>query len=296
MDNDQIGLFNGDDSNGDDDVNEQSPSVEEPIYDSKGLLVRPVKPHSLNKAHFVSRYANTVGNAMKNKFPIRWWVELFAGPGRLRFSDDIDDSDGSPLQALNIDNPFSGYIFVDKDEECVESLKQRTSGYSNVYIFRDDANSPQLIEKIIQTVPKRALLILYCDPQGLDLHFKTIRSFAENYKCLDLIINFPVPAINRYLRAGNEELAADVLNHRFPRKLISGKSRAEAGEAIREYFLDQLREFGFKHSRAVVVRSDLKDTPIYDLLFSSRKWRARELFDSANEIGPRGQRTMRFEE
>ncbi len=296
MDNDQIGLFDGDDSNGSDDVNEQRPSVEEPRYDSKGLLVRPVKRHSADKAHLVSRYANTVGNAMKSIFPNRWWVELFAGPGRLRFSGANEDSDGSPLQALEINYPFSGYIFVDSDRECVESLRKRTSDYSNVHILQGDANSDELIKQIMQIVPKRALLILYCDPQGLHLHFKTIRVFAENYKCLDLIINFPVPAIIRNLRAGNEELVADVLNHRVPSKLISRKSRAEAGEAIREHFLDQLREFSFRYSSAEVVRSDLKNAPIYDLLFVSRKPKAKELFDNANEIGPGGQRTMRFEE
>lgn len=49
------------------------------ISDERGLLARPIKPHSKEKAHYVSRYANTVSVAMAGKFEI-WWLEP---PGNL---------------------------------------------------------------------------------------------------------------------------------------------------------------------------------------------------------------------
>jgi hypothetical protein len=60
----------------------------------------------------------------KKPWPL-WWVELFAGPGRLYVRDTDTFVDGSPLEALSIRNRFRGYVFADLDRACVDSLRRR---------------------------------------------------------------------------------------------------------------------------------------------------------------------------
>jgi hypothetical protein len=48
-----------------------------------GLPVRPVKPHSAEKARMVSRDLGTVGRAMNRKWFKVHYLELYCGPGYL---------------------------------------------------------------------------------------------------------------------------------------------------------------------------------------------------------------------
>lgn len=66
-----------------------------------GDLARVVALHSLDKAHYAHYYADIVGTAMRDAYPGPLvWIELFAGPGRLRVKDLEQFFPGSPVQAV----------------------------------------------------------------------------------------------------------------------------------------------------------------------------------------------------
>jgi three-Cys-motif partner protein len=259
------------------------------------LLARVVALHSLDKAHYARYYADIVGRAMKTAYkgPLAW-VELFAGPGRLYVKDLEAFKPGSPVEAVNIKSPFDIYVFADLDPRCVGALRQRVGEREGVHVLKGDANAAALHDRILELVPRNALLVLYADPAGLDLHFETLRFFAERYQALDLLLNFPVPGIDRALSAGHEGKAALVLNHPQPVVLI-GPGSGRPGTSLRQWFERQLSTLGYSEFAAEIIRLHGKNVPLYDILLASRKSRAKQFFEEAQKRGPGGQTAMTFD-
>jgi len=257
-----------------------------------GLLARAVCLHSLDKAHYAHYYADIVGTGMKTAYPGPLaWVELFSGPGLLYVKDLAAFKAGSPLEALGIRDPFDIYVFADLDERCIGALDQRVGGRGHV--LRGNANSAKLHDRILSLVPRNALVVLYADPAGLDLHFDTLRFFADRYKHLDLLLNFPVPGIDRALSAGHEEKASRVLNHPAPIELI-GPGSGRPGTSLRQWFERQLGTLGYDQFEAQSIKLASKNVALYDLMLASREPRAKEFFREAIKRGPGGQYTLPF--
>lgn len=254
-----------------------------------GLYARQVCLHSLDKAHYARYYADIVGRAMKQAYPGPLaWVELFAGPGQLYVRDLAQLRPGSAVEAVSIREPFDFYFFADLDPRCAGSLDARVGGSSRVNVRCADANSPHLHDEIVSLIPKDALVVLYADPAGLDLHFETLEFFAKRYKHLDLLLNFPVPGIDRSLSAGEVEKAARVLNHRNPLELIGPASRRST-VSLRQWFQRQLAALDYDQFDAEIIRFHGNNSPMYDLMIASREPKAVEFFGEARKRGPGGQ-------
>lgn len=257
-----------------------------------GLPARKVCVHSLDKAHYAHYYADIVGTGMKTAYPGPLvWVELFAGPGTLYVKDMAAFKPGSPLEALGIRDPFDTYVFADLDDRCCDALEQRVAGRGHV--LKGDANSADLHDRIVSLVPRNALVVLYADPAGLDLKFNTLRFFAERYKHLDLLLNFPVPGIDRALSAGHGEKASEVLNHPAPLELI-GAGSGKPGASLRKWFQGQLGSLGYDQFEAVPIKLATKNVALYDLMLASRQGKAKQFFQEAIKRGPGGQYTFGF--
>jgi three-Cys-motif partner protein len=257
-----------------------------------GLWARKVCLHSRDKAHYTHYYADIVGTAMKTAFPGPLvWIELFSGPGMLYVKDTDKFEPGSPIEALDIRDPFDTYVFADLSPDCTDSLKRRVENRAEV--ISDNANSPALHDRILSLVPRNALVVLYADPAGLDLDFSTVKFFADRYPHLDLLLNFPVPGIDRALSAGQEAKAARVLNHPSPVELIGPGSGRPGTVSVREYYERQLRGLGYtEFPPAQVIRLHGKNAPLYDLMLASRNPRAKQFFMEAVRRSPGGQHAL----
>lgn len=262
------------------------------VRDDEGLYARLVHRHSARKAYYVGRYCDIVGKAMARQWPERWWIELFAGPGRLLEHETGRFLPGSPVGALNIEVPFTGYIFADLSDICVSCLGARTAGRDNVHVMHGDANDVGLLDAIAGIVPRNALAILYADPEGLDLHLETIRFFTARWPHLDLLLNLPTAGVVRYLRAGREERAVPVLGHTRPAELVQAPQGRHYGPDVRTFFQRQLEGMGYEHFRVEPILLEGRNVPIYDLLLASRHERAAHFFDAAVSIRPDGQRAL----
>jgi len=99
-----------------------------------GLFARLVHRHSARKAYSVRRYAEIVATAMAPHWPQIWWVELFAGPGRLKEVESDRFLPGSPIEALSIPSRFTGYVFADREgdagpAQCRTSSRMRPGAW-----------------------------------------------------------------------------------------------------------------------------------------------------------------------
>jgi len=251
-----------------------------------GLITRRIKPHSLQKSWLVTRYADIVSGGVARSWPVVW-VELFAGPGRLCL-DSHEFIDGSPLDALRVGTNFRQFIFSDIDPECVRALEDRARGRGQVDVLQGDANDRDLHDRIFRLIPDNAIVILYLDPEGLELQFSTIESFAARFKRrLDVLVNFSPNYIVRATMSGSFELPRSVL----------GRSRDDTDEfpttriSVQEAFHELLENVGLnrRDSRPVPIRQGVT---LYQVLIASRHERAIELFQKAALVQHSGQRAL----
>lgn len=255
-----------------------------------GLVARVVQSHSLDKAWYARRYADIVGRALSARFEL-WWVELFAGPGRLWVAPEHRFADGSPIDALTIPKPFRGYFFSDLDRACTRALAARTAGlHPNVHIATGSANDREIHRRVFELVPQTALVVLYLDPEGIDVNFETIEAFARFYPRIDLIVNFPAPGAARAVGAGHTGRVEALLGVDDPSGLAGDGAHSRGG--IRLAFAEQLDHLGLRYRAVTSVAQRRNRSPLYDLMVASRDPKSREFFEKASSVRLDGQRTL----
>src|SRR5262249_16688933 len=124
---------------------------------------------------------------------------------------DIDEViefvEGSPRVALDLPDPFSRYIFVERDPTRIAELKLLQSEYGSarhIEIREGDANS-ELRALVTSGIDWRShRCVVFLDPFGMQVPWATIAALGET-GAIEVIVNFPMGmAIQRLLvRSGN---------------------------------------------------------------------------------------------
>lgn len=147
---------------------------------------------------YAERYSIVLTNA-KRQFPFTHdYIDGFASAGVSRRRGTTDIVKGSVLRALDVVPPFDGYCFVELDPERYEILSRHVRHRDDVELFNGDANDV-LVETVFPRYTyrsgKRALCLL--DPYThKGLSWETIAT-AGRTKSIDLILHFPIMAMNR---------------------------------------------------------------------------------------------------
>lgn len=100
-----------------------------------------------DKLDFLERYIPAFVNATK-KARSRYYVDGFAGPGRNVIEGF--ERDGSPLIALNSDQPCTRYIFVERQRELHKQLLKHVAEHprrDQVVLRRGDFNT--LVDELL---------------------------------------------------------------------------------------------------------------------------------------------------
>ncbi len=147
-----------------------------------GLPLQEIKAHSLEKYRRHNYLASMFANGMKKKWPQRAYIGLYAGAGRARVEGTGEIVETTALSVIR--QPFTNYIFVDSDSECIDALERRVealqTGHAPKFI-RGDVNAQ--IGEIKNALPPYGpgnglLSFCFVDPFSAKLSFKTIRSLA----------------------------------------------------------------------------------------------------------------------
>src|ERR1700730_12001701 len=115
---------------------------------------------------YASAYS-TILAAQKSPSLYHVYIDAFAGAGAHLTKSTAEFILGSPLNALNIRPPFREYHLIDIEPEKIESLRELTERWDNVFSYQADCNTI-LLEKVFPRVKyenyRRGLCIL--DPYG----------------------------------------------------------------------------------------------------------------------------------
>jgi three-Cys-motif partner protein len=269
---------------------------------------RPVGPWAKTKLASLAAYLDYYTKRLKNQPWCRgtWFIDAFAGPGvspvrrsereqRLQDSfleeptdpetaDAIEFVKGSPRVALEVANPFTHYIFVEKDLARVAELTKLRAEFPqrNIDIRQGDANTE--IEAFLAGVRdwKSNKGVAFLDPFGMQLPWSTVEAIAKT-RGIEILLNFPWMGISRMLpRSGDVPPAwADTLDSAFgspewrelayerTTDLIGGTlvRRHDVGPRILEWFSGRLRA-AFGYASAAQLISNTRNTPLYYLIWA----------------------------
>jgi three-Cys-motif partner protein len=287
-----------------------------------------VGPWAKEKLEALGEYLNFYTTVLKKQG--HWlrgtiYFDAFAGPGLARvrstasqpehgsllISDTSPDEavieflKGSPRVALDIANPFTSYIFVERDSDRIadlRNLKQEYGHARNIDVQEDDANDALLawLAGSIDWRTHRAVVFL--DPFGMQVPWSTIEALART-GAIEVLINFPLGmAINRLLVRSGEipegwQMSLDTFFGSPDWRAIAYREGADlfgarrdklrdAGPRILEWYRNRLKK-AFGHVSTARLIKNTRGNPLYFLIWAGPHARGLR---GAEHILSRGER------
>jgi three-Cys-motif partner protein len=234
------------------------------------------------------------------------FVDAFAGPGlsRVRTKEKAEEppglfgpdpeSDraeteflkGSPRVALDIANPFTAYVFVERDAQRIVELNALKAEYQtqrNIAVKEGDASAAlqAWLTSGIDWDHHRAVVFL--DPFGMQVPWSTIEALAKT-KAIEVIVNFPLNmAIQRLLTRSGEipldwQMSLDTffgspdwrgLAYEEKTDLFGPKVQKVSGSGLRllEWYRSRLRA-AFGHVSTARLIKNTRGNPLYYLIWT----------------------------
>jgi three-Cys-motif partner protein len=231
--------------------------------------------------------------SMKNKWDHMVYVDLFAGSGRALLDESQVIVPASPLLALEIEHPFTRYIFCEQNEEKLEALRirvERDHPEKDVRFLLGDAN--QLVDDILAAMPaygrgSKVLGFCFADPYKLEsLKFDTIRKLSQRF--FDFLVLIPTGMDARrnipiYAAKVGSKLDDFLGTAEWREGWEEAQCRKESAEIfLTKFFGEQMGKMKYiapPFDETVKIRN--RKTTIYRLGFYSRHGLARKFFKEA---------------
>lgn len=167
--------------------------------------------HTRRKLDVLENYLDAYVTVMKKQNFDLYYLDGFAGSGASMAKSNPDEAlelglveteliaKGSPVRALNVEPPFDHYIFIDKKESNIASLRAEITGHRNAerVLFKPgDAN--KAISEFCSLLQRNRLAraVVFLDPFGRSVNWETVVSLANTEK-VDLWYLVPVHAMSR---------------------------------------------------------------------------------------------------
>lgn len=272
------------------------------------LLMRSSGLWAAIKLDYLRRLIDAFETSMRDKWPIRNYIDLMAGPGKNRIRRAGQVLLGSPLIALKAKHPFTGYYFVDSNLKNTRALEERcqASPYHNrIQIMTGDCNL--LVDDIVKDLKRnenQSLNLAFLDPEGLELHWNTVAKLARIRK-MDFLINYPENGLTRSmakLYLSETETRVDLFFGNRKWREIYARCMHKRGlhRDLIDQYRRQLQELGYqevKRSDEVglqepLIRNIQKNAPLYRLIFASKNPLGEKFWRDITKRDVYGQRRL----
>lgn len=268
-----------------------------------------VGPWAKEKLDALRQYIDYYTTVLKNQG--HWlrgtiFVDAFAGPGlsRIRTKERDEHSaglfeldnppdqaglqflKGSPRVALDITNPFTSYVFIERNPQRIAELRDLVTAYQSkrsIIVREDDANAALKgwLASAVDWRTHRAVVFL--DPFGMQVPWSTIQALSAT-KAIEVLINFPFGmAINRMLTRSGDinpawQASLDTFFGSPAWRSIAYKEGTDlfgarrdkvedAGQRILEWYRGRLR-IAFGHVSTARLIKNTKGNPLYYLIWA----------------------------
>jgi three-Cys-motif partner protein len=279
---------------------------------SQGIADGTVGPWAREKLDALGQYLDFYTKVLKNQGA--WcksttFVDAFAGAGTARVRRKAGDPPlenslfaeidpvaadaeaeqiirGSPRVALDVANPFSRYVFIERDPGRAAELEQLRSEYGDGYRIevRQGTADEELTVLLRGDLGRPGHLgVVFLDPFGMQMSWSVIEGLAATGR-VEVIINFALDmAIQRVLARSavlpDAWLAAldrffgsrDWYEQAYERRddLFGShvEKRADAGPRLLEWYRSRLNR-AFGHVSPARLISNTRGNPLYHLIWA----------------------------
>ena len=263
------------------------------IVGSDGELTIKVGRWAKDKLFYIGRYCDIFNTAMKGKWAVRTYIDLFAGPGMCLVRGTKREINGSPLLALSCDVPFTHYFFNDAESDVIKSLKVRSSGYGSATIeyFSKDCNL--VVDELLQKLPSNSLDFCFIDPFNWEISFDSVRKLTKKRR-MDLAITFHIGSIKRVADKPPQELIDFFPDTSWRQEYEkAGEEGRLSGRVLLDAYERGLSNLGYKEIKDYVLMANKTNVPLYNLIFASKHERGAEFWDKIADRSETGQLRMR---
>jgi three-Cys-motif partner protein len=110
------------------------------------------------------------------------YIDAFSGSGAVMLKGSSAATDGSALQAVGLDSPFSKYHLIDKSKKAIKRLRQQVEeGYPDrldrVEFHAGDVN--EVLPKLLRSIGPKDRGVIFIDPYGMQLDWSTLQAIAK---------------------------------------------------------------------------------------------------------------------
>lgn len=237
-----------------------------------------------------------------------WYVDAFAGTGFRDFSSDQNQQEfiysfeegevedihnyfeGSVIKALELDEPFHKYLFIDHKIEYIESLKKIRDDHPTIAdrIQIENAEANNFLIKWCKNIDwKNNRAVVFLDPYGMEVDWKLIEAIGKT-EAIDMWLLFPLGvAVNRMLTNNTmpPESWANLLTRTFGTDDWKGfytektqltlwgeESMVQKNISLRgieDFFTHRLSKVFPEVARSPLKLKNSKNNPLYLLCFAS---------------------------
>ncbi|MBM3211390.1 three-Cys-motif partner protein TcmP [Candidatus Poribacteria bacterium] len=254
---------------------------------------------SENKLELLRKYLNAYTTIMKDQEWCKngyYYIDAFAGTGKPKAKDEDRYIDGSPIVALKLKYPFSGYIFIERTDWRIKRLKELMKQYPDIDIQIKHGDCNTIIINEITTKIRYENFnrgIIFLDPFGMNVEWYTIEKIA-NTRALEIFLNFPVMAINRTVLRNNPYKLSKKQIERMNRFWGSIDWKTDIYQEIPnllgihiEKIIQSANDLGLMFKKRLeqlfpdvtfpIVMKNSKESPLYCLIFAGHNPRGKEI-------------------
>jgi three-Cys-motif partner protein len=243
---------------------------------------------SLEKLNLLRKYLAGYLTVLTNQTWCRGYeyIDAFAGTSKPKTKDEQKYVDGSPRIALGLTPSFTQYHFIEQADwrlAKLEKLREEFLG-RGITIYHGDCNKilrEQILPQLPYSSKKRA--IAFIDPFGMQFEWETMEHLAET-KTVEVLLNFPVMAINRGVLRKHPEMISKAAGERLNRfwgddwmvdlykeeQTLFGPRPVKIPHSGKEFggvFKKRLGEI-FRHCSNPILMTNSKNAPLYCMLFA----------------------------
>jgi three-Cys-motif partner protein len=262
----------------------------ETLYgEDDGLLIPDdLGPWTEDKFDLIRPYCQMFSSAMKNKWPLRVYVDLYAGSGLCRIKGHNQVLLGSPLIALSVDAPFNRYIFCESNSGRFSALKARVEkNYANLDVRLIAGKFEEHIEEICSAIPSKSLALCFVDPYDCDFDIENLKRISKCARGVDFLclLAFQMDAkraIHHYLKPDSK--IDRIIGNTTWRERWNNKSNIheDLAKFLAMEFAQSMSEIGYLKTplhKMKEVKTHDKNVPLYYLALFSRKTIAFKFWD-----------------
>lgn len=202
-----------------------------PTRDNPSTERMDVGPWAQEKLDCLQKYLHAYTSILsKQQFKGYFYIDAFAGPGSLevrqqqtsdytqqsllQVSEDASHDavevryiSGSPRVALELEHPFTDYVFIEVDKERIEHLRNLEQEFQGPRIHIKEQDCNEYLRGLLNRNKRRWRQwrgVVFLDPFGMHVPWSTIADLGKT-RAIEVFINFPVGmAVQRLLKRSGE--------------------------------------------------------------------------------------------